>query len=186
MTLTAQPVSFNAARDWIRQHHRHHPAIVGWLFGVQILDDGVRVGVAACGRPARMLQDGVTCEIVRVASLPGSPNACSFAYGRLRSASAALGYRRVVTYTRPDESGASLRGAGFRFAGVSRGGEWSRAERARAAARDPGPKLRWVWYADPPRCTCPPPANVHATACAISWLATSESDARALLAQEAP
>lgn len=143
--MRAVPISFNEAKAWIREHHRHQPAITGWLFGVQIQDDeGHRVGVAACGRPARMLQDGYTCEIVRVAT-DGTLNACSFAYARLRAAARELGYGRVVTYTRPDESGASLRAAGFRFAGISDGGEWSRPSRKRGPAVDSGPKLRWVW-----------------------------------------
>lgn len=187
MSLDVRPVSFNAAKRWIAEHHRHQPAITGWLFGVELLDDGARVGVAAAGRPARMLQDGVTCEIVRVAT-DGAPNACSFAYGALRRAAAALGYTRVITYTRPEESGASLRAAGFRFAGVSEGGEWSRAGRNRRPAVDPGPKLRWVWYLHPPACTCPMERRglTHAASCERSWLEWSEHAARAWLAERAP
>lgn len=202
--LSVRPVSFNAAKAWIAQRHRHQPAITGWLFGVEILAGGERVGVAAAGRPARMLQDGVTCEIVRVAT-NGAPNACSFAYGALRRAAAALGYVRVITYTRPDESGASVRAAGFVFAGVSEGGEWSRAGRQRRPAVDPGPKLRWVWYLRAPGCICdrrsPGPlrwpvtvgaggmvavdraaSRDHLAQCEWSWFRESEHAARARLA----
>ena len=92
MTYSRRPISLNAARAWIAQVHRHlRRPIAGWLFGCEILRDGVRVGVAAAGRPPRMLQDGATVEIVRVAVLEGHRNACSFAYGRLRAAAVALG-----------------------------------------------------------------------------------------------
>lgn len=177
MSLMVRPISFNSAKGWIAANHRHQPAITGWLFGVEIVDATGRVGVAAVGRPARMLQDGVTCEIVRVAT-NGAPNACSFAYGALRKAASALGYTRIVTYTRPDESGASLRAAGFRFAGVSAGGEWSRKGRPRKSAVDPGPKLRWVWYAKTPDCTCGSNNGKHAQNCELRWFNQSEHDAR--------
>ncbi len=146
--MIVRPISRNAASAWIRDHHRHlkRPP-TGWLFGVEILDasDGVTCGVACAGRPAaRQLQDGVTCEITRVATC-GAPNACSFAYGALRRAAAALGYTRVVTYTRADEPGTSLRAAGFRDDGPAGGGEADRPSRRRGPVEDPSPKRRWVW-----------------------------------------
>ena len=151
MALHVQPISFNAAREWIACTHRHlRDPITGWLFGVEIVQDGVRVGVACAGRPkARMMQDGVTCEITRVAVTEGAPNACSFAYGALRRAALALGYLRVLTYTRHNEHGASLRASGWTLDGAAGGGEWARPSRARALAEDPAPKQRWVYYATP-------------------------------------
>ena len=189
--MNVKPISRNAAAEWIAKHHRHHGPPTGWLFGVGVYDGDERVGVACAGRPARLLQDGVTCEITRVATT-GHLNACSYAYGALRRAAAALGYTRVITYTRPDESGASVRAAGFRFAGVSRGGDWGRPGRPRKAAADPGPKLRWVWYATQPLCTCPPRATgplawpgPHAAGCPWAWHNTSEREARAAIAEVA-
>ena len=145
-----RPISLNAAREWIATCHRHlRRPVTGWLFGVEVLDDyGTRIGVAMAGRPAaRMLQDGITCEITRVAILEGHKNACSFAYGALRRAAIALGYRRVVTYTRADEPGTSLRAAGFRSEGQAGGGEADRPSRRRKPVEDPTPKIRWVWSA---------------------------------------
>ena len=144
-----RPISLNAARAWIAATHRHlRRPITGWLFGVEVLDDaGTRIGVACAGRPtARHLQDGTTCEITRVAVVEGHANACSFAYGALRRAARALGYTRVVTYTLADqESGASLRAAGFTDDGIAGGGEASRPSRPRHPVEQPGPKRRWVW-----------------------------------------
>lgn len=143
-----RPISLNAAREWIGSVHRHlRRPITGWLFGVEILSGGERVGVACAGRPAaRMLQDGVTCEIVRVAVLEGNQNACSFAYGALRRAAVALGYRRIVTYTLDgEEPGSSLRAAGFVDAGLAGGGEANRPSRTRNPVEQSGPKRRWEW-----------------------------------------
>jgi hypothetical protein len=150
VTLSVKPISLNAARDWIAQVHRHlKRPITGWLFGVEILADGKRIGVACAGRPAaRMLQDGVTCEITRVAVLEGHRNACSFAYGALRRAASALGYERVVTYTIDgEEPGTSLRAAGFVDDGPAGGGEADRPSRRRKPVENSSPKRRWVWRA---------------------------------------
>ena len=149
--MTVRPISRNAATAWVATVHRHlRRPVTGWLFGVEILDDdGQRIGVAMAGRPARLLQDGVTCEITRVAVLPGQPNACSFAYGALRRAAAALDYERVVTYTRMDESGTTCRAAGFVDEGEAGGGEASRPGRPRKPVEDASsPKRRWVWRCD--------------------------------------
>lgn len=145
--MKIRPIARNAATAWIAEHHRHlRRPVTGWLFGVEILnDDGARVGVAIAGRPAaRHLQDGLTIEITRVCT-DGHPNACSFAYGALRRAAAALGYQRVVTYTRADELGTSPKAAGFRDDGPAGGGEASRPSRPRASSEDPSLKHRWVW-----------------------------------------
>ena len=145
--MRVKPISFHAAMRWLGEYHRHlRRPLTGWLFGVEILDDdGNRVGVACAGRPAsRMLQDGITVEITRVCTL-GHPNACSFAYAALRRAAVALGYERVITYTREDESGTTCRAAGFRDDGPAGSGEASRPSRLRRPSEDPSPKRRWVW-----------------------------------------
>ena len=146
--VRVEPVTFNAARAYLRRIHRHLGPPRGWLFGVRILDDyGELVGVACAGRPkAKALQDGFTAEITRVAT-EGFPNACSFAYGALRRAASALGYRRVYTYTRQDEPGSSVMAAGFVRDADTDGGGWSRPSRERGKPDDDTPKVRWVWPA---------------------------------------
>jgi hypothetical protein len=149
--VKVRPISLNAARGWIATVHRHlRRPVTGWLFGIEILDaDGTRIGVAMAGRPkARLLQDGVTLEITRVAVLEGHPNACSKAYGALRRAGLALGYQRFYTYIRDDEDGASLRAAGFVDDGPAGGGQASRPSRPRQESEDPSPKRRYVWPAE--------------------------------------
>jgi len=146
--LAVSPITRDAAFAFIREHHRHlRRDKPGWLFGVCLRDEaGAVVAVAYLSRPAsRHLQDGFTAEVSRCCTL-GQPNACSMLYGALRRAASALEYKRVITYTRADEPGSSVRAAGFVCDRESEGGEWSRAERPRKTD-DPTPKVRWIWRA---------------------------------------
>ena len=105
--------------------------------------------VAIVGRPvSRMLDDGNTLEVNRVAT-DGTKNACSALYGAARRATFALGYTRLVTYTLPEEGGASLRGAGFKLLGEAGGGSWSRTSRPRVDTAPLQGKFRWEAVAIP-------------------------------------
>lgn len=118
VSLVVVPITLRAANAFVEAHHRHHKAARGHKFSVAVADGSTDaiVGVAIAGRPtARALDDGFTIEINRVCTT-GEPNACSMLYGACRKAARAMGYRRVVTYTQQEESGASLRAAGFRLA----------------------------------------------------------------------
>ena len=131
---------------FIKKHHRHHKPPVGYKAAIGASQDGIVVGVGVVGRPvARHLDDGWTCEITRVAVIEGADgrNACSFLYGALRRLGFALGYRRIITYTLPTESGASLRGAGYRQVGLRGGGSWSRKARPRIDSAPTCQKLLW-------------------------------------------
>jgi hypothetical protein len=140
-----RPISLRAANAFIEQHHRHHPGVRGWLFGVSVIDDGGQVvGVAVVGRPvARALQDGVTCEVTRVCTT-GYKHAASMLYGACARAASALGYTRVLTYLLQDEAGVSLTAAGWQLdlfeAG---GGSWDRPSRPRTDKAPTGRKQRW-------------------------------------------
>jgi hypothetical protein len=144
--LTPRPITQRAAHAFIRQHHRKLPPPVGEVLRVALVDtDGEVRAVATAGRPvARHLDDGLTLEVTRVAS-DGHTNACSQAYGALRRAAVALGYLRLVTYSLPDEGGASLRAAGWRLDGDVRGRQWSCATRERQPSLLAVDKWRWVW-----------------------------------------
>jgi hypothetical protein len=115
MALTVTPMTFREACAFVERHHRHHPPPVGDLFRLGLATDlGTVVGVAMVGRPvARMLQDGLTCEVIRTCT-DGTRNANSALYAASWRAARALGWRRLITYTQAGESGASLRGAGWR------------------------------------------------------------------------
>ena len=100
--------------------------------------------MAIVSRPvSRMLQDGWTAEVVRVAT-DGTDNACSALYGACWRAARAMGFRRLVTYTLPEEGGSSLRGAGWSVINSrAGGGSWSRDKRPRVDLHPMQQKIRW-------------------------------------------
>lgn len=131
------------AHAFIRKHHRHHKPSTGDVFCLGAAIDDRVVAVACVGRPvARMLADGHTLEVTRLAS-DGTRNACSFLYGACWRAARALGWSRLVTYTLPEEGGASLRAAGWRCIGEAGGGSWSRKSRPRVDTAPTQEKIRW-------------------------------------------
>ena len=155
--LRLVPVSFTEARVYVAQTHRHNDPPIAARASVGIADDaGTLRGVGILGIPkARNSADGRTAEIVRVAT-DGVPNGCSMIYGALVRVAWALGYDRVLTYTLAEESGSSLRAAGWTNEGAAGGGEWSRnpmSNRSLQANEKPtmffeskvpsGPKVRW-------------------------------------------
>jgi hypothetical protein len=139
-----RPISLRDARAYVEAVHRHHEKPQGGKFALAAWHEGKHVGVAIVGRPvSRALDDGWTAEVIRVAT-DGTRNACSFLYGASKRAAQAMGYRKVVTYTLIEESGASLRAVGWKRAGVTDGGTWRCA--ARPCAKDTHPtqsKIRW-------------------------------------------
>lgn len=144
MTLSIVPMTLREARAFVDEHHRHHRAPQGGLFAVGAADAGGGiVGVAIVGNPvARKLNDGWTAEVTRLCTL-GGRNACSMLYAACWRAARAMGYRKLVTYTLPEEGGASLRAAGWRCLGEAGGGSWSRRSRPRVDLHPTQVKLRW-------------------------------------------
>jgi len=116
MTLYAVPVGLAEAQQFVASFHRHNKAPKGYLFAVGVSDGESLVGVATVGRPvARHLDDGETAEVTRCCVIAEAPKgACSFLYARCWQAARAIGWKRMVTYTLQSESGASLRGAGWK------------------------------------------------------------------------
>lgn len=115
MSLHLVPITQRVAKDCVTRWHRHNAAPRGDIFRVgAATEDGTLVAVGIAGRPvARHYDDGQTVEVIRVSS-DGTRNATSMLYAALTRAAFALGYRRVITYTQANESGASLRAAGWR------------------------------------------------------------------------
>jgi hypothetical protein len=148
--MTIVPVRLAAANEFVARLHRHHKPVPGALFAIGVQDEaGALRGVAIVGRPvARVLDDGLSAEIVRTCT-DGTRNACSMLLGAARKTARAMGYRRILTYTLPEEGGASLRAAGFVFDGEAGGpaGAWHSREGRKAAPIGNdlvGGKWRWV------------------------------------------
>lgn len=141
--LSLQPISFKEARAFILEHHRHNPVTSGWKFGIGLNDGEKVVGVVVVGRPvARGLDDGWTAEVTRCCT-DGTPNAASMLYAAAWRACRAMGYNRLVTYTRCDEPGTSLRATGFKELYTTRARSWDTPSRPRVDKHDIAQRTLW-------------------------------------------
>lgn len=123
--LVCRPITQRAAFAWVGREHKHLPPPAG--------------------------QNGLTAEVSRAASPKTHepvPHAASKALAAITRAALALGYTRLVSYTREDEKGTTYRAAGWRPTAIVDGGEWSRPSRSRKAAVQPCRKVRWEYGPD--------------------------------------
>lgn len=145
-----RPITFRAACAFVAKLHRHNKPPRGHKFSVGLeSEDGKIVGVAMVGRPiARALDNGMTAEVNRTCT-DGTRNANSMLYGAAVRACKAMGYERIITYTQADESGASLKAAGFvRVRELPPRGSWASSSVKLKAIRDPagnGGVARVLW-----------------------------------------
>ncbi len=130
--LSLTPVSLSEANAFVARYHRHHKPVVGHKLSIGCMADGRLVGVAIVGRPvSRYLDNGLTLEVNRLCT-DGTKNACSFLYAAAWRAARAMGYRKIVTYILDTESGASLRAAGWKCAGLAGSKRWTGSRRPAA------------------------------------------------------
>lgn len=146
--LTLTPVTLRQAQAFVNDYHRHNIAPQGHKFSIGLEKAGILIGVCIVGRPiARGNDDGKTAEVLRVCVLEGSPNANSKLYGAAVRACKAMGYTRVITYTLPEEGGASLRAAGFVAEGETenkpKGWDTPSRRRTKPERYPEGQKIRW-------------------------------------------
>ena len=144
MSLQIVPMSLAEANAFVSRLHRHHKPVPGCKFALGVADESGSVrGVALVGRPvARVSDNGWTLEVNRCCT-DGTRNACSMLYGAAWRAARALGYKRLITYTLPEEGGASLRGAGWRLIGEAGGGSWNCKSRPRVDTAPTQAKFLW-------------------------------------------
>lgn len=118
VALFVIPMTLKRANEFVAKHHRHHgsfPAGLSYFHIGAIEDSGKVVGVAIVARPPnRNSDDGLTCEVVRLAT-DGARNACSFLYGACAEIARKMGFQRIITYTLDEESGTSLRAVGWKL-----------------------------------------------------------------------
>ena len=103
------------------------------------------VGVCIVGRPvSRFLDNSWTLEVNRCCT-DGSKNACSMLYGAAWRVAKGLGYKRLITYTLPEEGGASLKASNWTLIGERGGGNWNSPSRPRIDTAEylQGQKLLW-------------------------------------------
>jgi hypothetical protein len=142
-----RPVSLKQANEFISAYHRHNKPVAGHKFSIGLFDDKNKlVGVAICGRPvARMLDNGLTLEVLRVCTDGTTRNANSMLYSRVKKIAQVMGYKKVLTYTLTEESGASLKAVGAQKDGIVKPREWSREKRKRETQNIyKKEKIRWI------------------------------------------
>jgi hypothetical protein len=137
------PITLRAAAAFVADHHRHLGPPRGHRFSIAAAAGSDLIGVVIVGRPvARILDDGLTAEVTRLCTTTGYPNTCSL----LLRAARGMGYRRMVSYTRAEEPGTSLRAAGWHRVAVrpARPG-WHTPSRPRATTgADQVARLLWM------------------------------------------
>ena len=125
MTLKHFPLKLDEAQDFVRCHHRHskplkrHKFSIGcadrdlWCNSIPPLEHlkGV-LTVDYCSSAWSGRRDHI--EIRRLCT-NGERNVASFLLGKAIQSCEAMGYKAIITYTRPGESGASLRAVGFQI-----------------------------------------------------------------------
>lgn len=144
--MSIRPYPIKHALPFVRRVHRRLPKLQGALWSVAIERAGDICGVAIVGRPtARALDNGRRLQVLRVAVMEGVYNGCSMLYGACARAGKAMGATDMLTYIHDDETGVSLKAAGWIEDAwfESDGGQWNRPSRPRTATVEPGAKRRY-------------------------------------------
>jgi hypothetical protein len=146
-TFLAVPLTRDQANEFVGAFHRHNKPVTGHRFSIGAVQDEELVAVAIVGRPtARMLQDGTTADVTRLCSFEHARNAPSFLYSACWRAWRAMGGTRLITCTLQRESGASLRGAGWKVVAELKAGRpvaWQSRAGRQAQLVVSEPKIRW-------------------------------------------
>lgn len=122
-SIRVKPITIKAANVFIRDFHRHHrPTIRNsgkWALAAVDSDENL-VGVVIAGNPvSATYMDELTIELNRLCVRESAPKGtCSFLLSKCCRIWRAMGGERVITYTLDSESGASLKGAGWKLCGT--------------------------------------------------------------------
>lgn len=158
------PVELIEGNALVGALHRHHEPSQGHRFSIGVCDEtGVLLGAAIVGRPVARLAGSprAVLEVVRLVT-DGTHNACSMLYAAAARAGKAMGYERIQTYILDEETGASLRAAGWTYEGQAGGGQWKHTDgKPRRTDQPDGIKGRWAKTLNPPQ-----PADVRLPAAA--------------------
>jgi hypothetical protein len=152
-TLRIIPATITDANAYVKLYHRHCEPVMGAQYALAVADaSGVIRGVAILGRPiARALDVGRDGEMkrrvleVRRVATDGTRNVNSMLYAASARLAREAGYEKIITYTlAEEESGASLRAAGWVCVATTEPHQWD--NRSRSRKHSPLydlPKYRW-------------------------------------------
>ena len=77
-------------------------------------------------------------------NLDNKPNACSQIYARMKKIAQLMGYKRIITYTLDNESGASLKGIGAKVDHKVAKGNWLNRQNRKYQTVSDMPKQMWL------------------------------------------
>jgi len=144
----AVPINFRTAAEFVNAHHRHNISPQGHKFSVALEADGEVAGVVIASTPKAKTYNSQTLELNRVCAKPEYYNCCSKLISMAVNIGKTMGYRTFISYILMDEGGASLKAAGFEFAGYTEDSKgWDHPSRPRKMPeRYPlGRKKRWIY-----------------------------------------
>jgi hypothetical protein len=146
MSLLVVPLTLDWANELIRKLHRHHKPVQGHRFSFGVISEGELVGACCVGRPVcREVDQYLTVEVTRLVT-DGTKNACSFMYARAARIAREMGFHSIQTYILENEPGTSLEAAGWKFDGMTEGGNWNHSKQYAGKRRTDQPMGRKKRY----------------------------------------
>lgn len=138
------PLILSQANLLITQLHRHHKPVTGHRFSIGAMRGELLVGAAIVGRPVgRKNPQYDWAEVTRLTT-NGEKNVCSFLYSACARIAREMGFIRIQTFILAEESGVSLKAAGWEFEQMSKGGDWNVPSRIGRRTDQPmQSKQRW-------------------------------------------
>lgn len=129
--MKLRPLTLKEANALIDRWHSHHDPVVTSIIRIGAEVDGALVGCVLVERPkAAGLCNGVTYEVTRLCCDGAHRNSGSLLLGAAWRAMAAMGCRRLVSYTRVDEDGTCYRAAGWVATALVEGRAWNTGNKA--------------------------------------------------------
>ena len=123
MKLTNVKLSLHEAQSFVADNHRHSEPLKRHKFSIGAVDykDSNSIGfdinsllgVATVDVPSSKWNRRRDHVEIRRLCTKGGKDVASFLLGKAKAACFAMGYKCVITYTRPHESGTSLKASGF-------------------------------------------------------------------------
>jgi len=174
--LQVRPVSFRDASAFVRAHHVHAGPPTTWRFGSSLFNGWTMLGVVMVGNPvARAFMNRGMVEVTRLAVRRDvepmlRAGACSELYSWSAAEAQRRGFSEIISYTRGDEDGASLRAANWMRTADIPGRGWHSARRPRSNANNAFvAKVRWSRTLRPKPQAAATPARAERTP-APDWL----------------
>lgn len=113
--IIVRPLTRDAANTLVSLWHSHHKPVRSHRFAIGATVRDELVGAVIVGNPiaAALARDPCVGEVLRLVT-NGHPHAASRLLGAARRAAQAMGYTRLISYTRADERGTCYRAAGWK------------------------------------------------------------------------